>query len=99
MRDFSGVQLESVMRTVTVRRIVAAPIERVFDRITDAANYRQVPGVFRAEVTPVGSMAASAPFAKSSPTTRQRTPDFEPAVATTVADGETSSRPSGRGSS
>ncbi|WP_433726836.1 SRPBCC family protein [Nocardia sp. CA-129566] len=39
------------MRTVTVRRTIAAPIERVFDWITDAANYRQVPGVLRAEVT------------------------------------------------
>ncbi|MFE9324457.1 SRPBCC family protein [Nocardia sp. NPDC052278] len=42
------------MRTVTVRRTIAAPIEQVFDWITDAANYRQVPGVLRAEVTRVG---------------------------------------------
>ncbi|WP_433522736.1 SRPBCC family protein [Nocardia pseudovaccinii] len=43
------------MRTVTVRRTIAAPIERVFDWITDAANYRQVSGVLRAEVTRVGT--------------------------------------------
>jgi len=43
------------MRTVTVRRTIAASIERVFDWITDAANYRQVPGVFRAEVTRAGA--------------------------------------------
>ncbi|WP_327095908.1 SRPBCC family protein [Nocardia vinacea] len=42
------------MRTVTVRRTIAAPIEQVFDWITDAANYRQVPGVLRAEVTRAG---------------------------------------------
>jgi hypothetical protein len=40
------------MHTITAGRIIAAPIEAVFDWLVDANNYRSVPGVFRVAVHP-----------------------------------------------
>lgn len=33
------------MKTITVQRIIKAPIERVFDLISDHANYKSFPGI------------------------------------------------------
>ena len=33
------------MKTITVKRVVKAPIERVFDVIADHANYKSFPGI------------------------------------------------------
>lgn len=33
------------MKTITVRRTIGAPIERVFDVIADHANYKSFPGI------------------------------------------------------
>jgi uncharacterized protein YndB with AHSA1/START domain len=40
------------MRTITVRRIISAPIEAVFDWLVEANNYRSIPGVFHVAVHP-----------------------------------------------
>ncbi len=40
------------MRTVTMRRTVAAPIDEVFDWITNGTNWASVPGMFYSRVQP-----------------------------------------------
>lgn len=33
------------MKTITVKRTIRAPVEKVFDMLTDHANYKQFPGI------------------------------------------------------
>ena len=40
------------MHTITVRRLIAAPIDVVFDWLVDANNYRAMPGVIRVHTHP-----------------------------------------------
>ena len=43
------------MQTVTVRHMIRAPIEKVFDLISDHANYKQFPGVSDSRLVKLGS--------------------------------------------
>lgn len=43
------------MQTVTVRHTIRAPIENVFDLISDHANYKQFPGVSDSKLVKPGS--------------------------------------------
>lgn len=43
------------MQTVTVRHIIRAPIDKVFDLISDHANYKQFPGVSDSRLIKLGS--------------------------------------------
>lgn len=40
------------MRTVSLRRTIAAPIGEVFDWVTDGSNWASVPGMFYSRVQP-----------------------------------------------
>jgi hypothetical protein len=41
------------MRSTTVRRMIAAPIDVVFDWLVDAENYRAMPGVLHVKTHPI----------------------------------------------
>ena len=43
------------MATVEVERTIAAPVERVFDLLTDHANYKQFPGLTASELLREGT--------------------------------------------
>ena len=43
------------MQTITVRHTIRAPIEKVFDAISDHANYKQFPGVSDSRLIKLGS--------------------------------------------
>jgi uncharacterized protein YndB with AHSA1/START domain len=43
------------MQTITVRHTIRAPIEQVFDMISDHANYKQFPGVSDSRLVKLGS--------------------------------------------
>ena len=42
------------MRTITVKRTLKAPIEKVFDVLSDHANYYRLPGIKRSTLTKKG---------------------------------------------
>lgn len=44
------------MRTVTMRRSIAAPIDQVFDWIVDGTNWASVPGMFYSRVRPADGL-------------------------------------------
>ena len=43
------------MQTVTVTRTIAAPIEKVFDLLTDHANYKDFPGILDSKLETQGT--------------------------------------------
>lgn len=43
------------MQTISVRHTIGAPIEKVFDMISDHANYQQFPGVGESRLVKLGS--------------------------------------------
>lgn len=45
------------MRTVSVNRTIPAPIEKIFDLLTDHANYKQFPGILDSKLEVQGSPA------------------------------------------
>lgn len=52
-----------MIREVTVVKTIAAPIEDVFEWMTNSDNYRRVPGVFRADVIEPGAPTPQGPGA------------------------------------
>lgn len=47
------------MQTVQVEKTIAAPIEQVFDLLTDHANYKQFPGISASELAREGQPEAN----------------------------------------
>jgi uncharacterized protein YndB with AHSA1/START domain len=43
------------MQTITIKQTIPAPIEQVFDIITDHANYKQLPGISDSRLVKLGS--------------------------------------------
>lgn len=70
----------AAMRTVSLRRSIAAPIDAVFDWLIDGNNWSDIPGMFYSRVRPVdgpepfgvGSIVNSPARVQRSPKSSQR---------------------------